>query len=125
MKTKELLNAWDNGDTVILVEMGGMSADYEHAIQKLAIEFIRYMEQAPFAWSDFSPELWERYKIDMEMHPTFVKLMKEGYSGAQWGAALQEASIIVRSGYERAIASAAEERLIKVNKTGLIEKKNA
>lgn len=39
----EWLAAWDRGEEVPSVEMGGMGADYEHALQICAFECVRFV----------------------------------------------------------------------------------
>lgn len=85
----QLLAAWDEGDSIHSLEMGGLGPGYEQAIQILAVEFTRA------AMDNFESREGESLKEEGER---FKKLCNEtltedldndigGATGAQFGAA--------------------------------------
>jgi len=91
----EWLNRWDGGQSVWSIEMGGLGPGYEQCIQITAAEILRwYLANKP----DLSQEdKWKeiRDEMDTAVSPTVRPL---GLSGAQWGAAVNIATMIYRHG---------------------------
>lgn len=115
---QEALTAWDSGESVFSVEMGGLGPGYEMAIQALAFEFMRELQ-------DF--RLWDcekaRRSAQANLDAITTRFNKEpwgGFSGAQVGAAQSLASCVCRQGY-RAFLRKPElvDRLIQVCKKDL------
>ena len=82
----DLLQAWDNGDTVWTVELGGLGPGYEQALQVAAVEFSRACKDLPNIKHD-DKESTERFtkKCEEVLHELDKDL--GGLSGAQFGAA--------------------------------------
>lgn len=82
----DLVAAWDRGETIWSVSMGGLGPGYEQAIQVMAVEFARAGigstlpdgddEQKSDAWRAICDQVMQR--IDSQIG---------GASGAQYGAA--------------------------------------
>jgi hypothetical protein len=124
----EALAAWDRGDEVETVEMGGMGLGYETAIQCVVFELLRGiradegLEQAILATPKgerFPPEVSD--KLDALTHaadakdPETGKYKLGGLSGAQADAAQNLALILVKRGFEAARREVPD-RLIFVRK---------
>lgn len=109
MTNEELLAAWDAGQPVTLIEMGGISPGYEMAIQITAMEVLRYMAEIKLDVEGYKDQPVEKWREDRaiweaEVHKR-IEPMDLGLSGAQWGTAWNEALIIHREGYEAGSAS--------------------
>lgn len=81
----ELLKAWDEGDTVWSIELGGLGPGYEQAIQILAVEIARKLQHyIPTG----TKEEWTR-DVDKIVDETVHRLDADlgGMTGAQVGAA--------------------------------------
>jgi hypothetical protein len=129
---EEALRAWDAGEPVQSVEMGGMGFGYEMAIQTVAFELIRILlidpelikelEETPKgqAYSeDFGKRLDEvALAADAKDENGHHKL--GGLSGAQVGAAKNIAVNLVRHGYENA-RRRVPDRMIFVRQPGKVE----
>lgn len=83
---ESILKAWDNGDSIWSIEMGGLGPGYEQCIQVCAIEITRELK-------DFEPDndtnkTWQSWLdlSDKVLH-RINKKHKLGLSGAQAGAA--------------------------------------
>lgn len=122
-----LLEDWDRGDEIVVVEMGGLGAAYEQVITALAMEFLRYMESNPFQHEDLldksetydeGAKLWHDYVEAMLTDHRVQKVANKfnGTSGAQEAAALNMARVFHRRGYVDAMNSVPTERLIKTHK---------
>ncbi len=100
---KEALAAWDAGEIVTTVELGGLGPGYEQAIQVLAFEIIRD---------------WPRTSVTNEDKDEFQALADKtvhriddaccGFSGAQVGAATWLAFQTLRDGWETVLVKARE-----------------
>lgn len=116
---KEWLEKWDAGEPVWSVEMGGIGPGYEQAIQVTAVEILRHLitTEADVAnWSDAEAWQVEREAIETALfaNPVIEGL---GLSGAQWGAAMNLATIFYRRGPADALADeAVKDRKILVSK---------
>ena len=124
MNTQEALAAWDRGEPIQTCQMGGISDGYEKAIHIMGMEMLRAMETRPFDWEayeqadDAAQKLkWEAYYdlIDAQFN---VKSAVDQVdpTGAQFGAAMNLASMIHRNGYEEAIKKVPADRLITMKK---------
>lgn len=83
----EMLAAWDRGDTIWTIEMGGLGPGYEQAIQVAAVEFAR--ESRAFQRTEDEKADWERFGevCDAVLHRIDADL--GGLTGAMYGAAKQ------------------------------------
>lgn len=113
----EALAAWDRGETVFTVEMGGIGPGYEQCIQILAFELMR-------EWNGRFPPVGEpmsdgdRQKLN-DSADAVVHLLNAqyGFSGAQVGAAKNLASLVCRRGYRAALRMPeVKDRLIQVSR---------
>lgn len=123
----EALEAWDRGDEVETVEMGGLGEGYEMAIQCVAFELMRELRDNPVLSQinakvgdneSFPPE-FSRMLDDIageldEKRPDGTYRMG-GLSGAQVGAAKSMAVNFTRHGWENARRKVPE-RMIFVRK---------
>jgi hypothetical protein len=85
-EVESMLRAWDSGDTIWSIEMGGLGPGYEQAIQVAAVEFTRATKDM----EGLKPN-------DQNSTDRFTKVCNEvlhkhdetlgGLSGAQFGAA--------------------------------------
>lgn len=112
---EEALAAWDRGDEVETIEMGGLGDGYEMAIQCVAFELMRALTTDP-ALIKINAETGdnERYPdefgdlLDQVVHgldpkdPETGRYKLGGLSGAQVGAAKSMAVNLVRHGYANA-----------------------
>lgn len=90
---------FDNGKEVKTVEMGGISDDYEIAIQKLAIEIMRIIMhiKVPKNQKDFIALLDNAERV------AFENVKYYGYSGAQVGAAKNLAAVYYKQTPSKAL----------------------
>lgn len=112
---EEALAAWDRGDEVETVEMGGMGAGYETAIQCVVFELLRGIQADATLKSaitdtpkgkTFPPEVIEKLDAltlaaDAE-DPETGRYKLGGLSGAQAGAAQNLAITFVSRGFDAA-----------------------
>lgn len=112
---EEALAAWDRGDEVETVEMGGMGAGYEAAIQCVVFELLRgiqadeALKQAIIGTrkgKQFPPEVLEKLDaLTLEADakdPETGRYKLGGLSGAQAGAAQNLAIILATRGFDAA-----------------------
>jgi hypothetical protein len=125
---EEALAAWDRGDEVETIEMGGLGEGYEMAIQCVAFELMRALTTDPdlirinasTADNQRFPEEFGK-KLDSIISGLDAKDPETGHyklgglSGAQVGAAKSMAVNLVRHGYANA-REKVPERLIFVRK---------
>jgi hypothetical protein len=104
----DVLKAWDAGDSIWSVEMGGMGPGYEQCIQVLAVEIMREKDGTPLpekdGWDHWGDEVVHR------LDKTF------GFSGAQVGAAKNIASVYLKQGYAKGLGMVDADRRIQVRK---------
>lgn len=115
MTNEELLNAWNAGNEVTAVEMGGLGPDYEQAIYVLAFLFLtELLKEAP----DFDNVLKVKARVNQIGSLSHIAhaLDKIGPTGAMVYVAWNVAMIFARLGYESAMAKAPADRVIKVSK---------
>lgn len=109
----DVLAAWDRGETIWSVEMGGLGPGYEQAIQVLIVELLRDCYGKPLpepgtpasdSWGDDTVK-----RIDSQCL---------GFSGAQVGVAKSVAYKMLLNGYHETLESMREhdaDRLIQVS----------
>lgn len=125
---QQLIEAWDDGEVLFTIEMGGTG--YEQAIQMTMFEILRYMQDHP---PDY--ETWvmdaanedlsygERYSDKYEkglsdaLYSDGSPVKGLGLSGAQFGAALSAANVFFRHGYREGLDMVPAERRIQVSRT--------
>ena len=113
----EMLEAWDRGDSVWSIEMGGLGPGYEQAIQILAIECLRAMHDARFEWSGDQEADTERLSPILDSVTSIVNDWPGcGFSGAQVEGAYNIATLFHRHGPIAALEKADEDRRIQVSK---------
>lgn len=110
-----------DGETVESVEMGGISPDYENAIQGLAFLIMTILKNTPPP-----ADITQRNKIIKKALDAAVMAIgpKYGFSGAQTGAAGNLAGVFWTLGPSAALDKMRAEdmtRIIKVNKSGVID----
>jgi hypothetical protein len=107
----EMLRAWDAGEIVWTVEMGGMGPGYEQAIQVLMIELVRDHINAPLP--EVGSDEARRWGDE-----TVSRLDETcgGFSGAQVDAAKQLAYRFLRDGPAAAIQSVDSDRRTMISK---------
>ena len=96
----DALSAWDRGEIVTTVEMGGLGPGYEQAIQVLVFEIIRDVGAA-FNAND---EAGFRRRVDVTVQR--IDQACCGFSGAQVGAASSLAFRALRDGWAEMLESA-------------------
>lgn len=94
----DALAAWDRGDVVWTVEMGGVGPGYEQALQILVWEIIRDGGKHEAAVMRAGPGVG-------------------GFSGAQVGAARTLAGAFLERGYAQALAEVPQDRWIMVSRS--------
>ena len=113
------LARWDRGETVWSVEMGGFGPGYEQCIQIAAAEILRVLLVNGYdaaLWVE--KEEWKRVRAEIDAAVFAVPSVSAlGLSGAQFGAAMNLATIIYRRGPREALTDdAVKDRLIQVSK---------
>jgi hypothetical protein len=95
----EWLERWDNDQTVWSIEMGGLGPGYEQCIQITTAEFVRaLLANGPIAWDDWDAAGKEQFRKVEDIVGATDIVKKLGLSGAQFGAAANLASMLVRNG---------------------------
>jgi hypothetical protein len=118
------LAAWDAGAEIWSCSMGGLSEGYEQCIQNMGLEMLRAMVADPLDWSDYDGKsddqklsLWRGYTDRIESVPTVKAVVADLHpSGAQFGAAMNIASVFARNGYEKGIEMVPSDRRIRISK---------
>lgn len=106
---KDIVAAWDTGESIWSIEMGGIGPGYEQAIQLLMVELLRDNADTPL------PDPKSK-QADIWGDPTVHRLnLTCGFSGAQVGAARQIAYRILRDGYAAMVNSIPDGRKILVS----------
>lgn len=107
-KPEEIVAAWDRGDVVWTIEMGGLGPGYEQCIQALFVELLRRAGPPPYedrialqTWGDAVA-----HQLSAEYH----------FSGAQVGAAKNLASAVFKRGMRACLAEVEKDRRIMVSK---------
>lgn len=102
---EDALKAWDSGEIVTTVELGGLGPGYEQAIQVCAFEIIRDALAAGLAATDENKEAFSRL-VDATVRR--IDSQCGGFSGAQVGAAKWLAFRTMRDGWNHVIEQARE-----------------
>lgn len=116
----DYLRKWDAGDSVWSIELGGLGPGYEQAIQITGMEVLRHLlaEKYDVAGWLAEPSTWKEDLKKIEAYGFANQIIKDiGLSGAQWGAAVNMATVIYRHGPIKGIHMAPEDRRILVSKT--------
>lgn len=92
----EALKAWDSGDSVFTLEMGGLGPGYEQCIHVACFEVIRDMANDPVPADEEGLKAWSA-KADVALHRA-DKFPDMGMSGAQAGAAKSLAYNFIKEG---------------------------
>lgn len=119
MTNEEALAAWDAGNEVDSCSQGGLGKRYEQVIQVMGFEMLRAMLANPCNWDEFDTddEKWRAYRDKIEAVPEVSNsIEKMEPSTAQFGSAMNLASVFARHGYEKACEMIPEDRRIKVKK---------
>ena len=117
---EEALAEWDRGGSVWSCELGGLGPGYEQCIQIMGFEFLREMLANPFDYEGKADDkdVWRAYVKDIESAPGPKAIIEKlGPSGAQFGAAMNIASVFARKGYAKGMETVPEDRRIQVSKT--------
>lgn len=113
------LRRWDEGRSVWSVEMGGLGPGYEQCIQITAAEVLRHLLDKQYDWFKWSNEAdWARDRDAIRAYGFANETIKKlGISGAQWGAAVNLASMFYRQGPRGVMADERiKDRHIQVSK---------
>lgn len=115
----DMLAAWDRGEIVATVEMGGLGPGYEQAIQMLTFEIVRdYVGQEIPEPS--TPEMEGFWPAFGEAAIARTDDAAGGYTGAMVGAAKQLAYNLLRKGWDQCRseieAQFGPERIIQVSR---------
>ncbi|HET8636014.1 MAG TPA: hypothetical protein VFL96_04110 [Acidobacteriaceae bacterium] len=118
MTSEQAIAAWDAGDPVWTVEMGGIGPGYEQAIQIMGFEFLRWMLSAPpkDGWDNLEGDAWREYRDACEAACSDT-VKQIGPSGAQFGAAMNLASVFAKQGYAKGLTMVDADRHILVSKS--------
>jgi hypothetical protein len=109
---RDALAAWDRGEPVQTVEMGGIGPGYEQAIQILAFELIREAGPLP------KPNAEGRYDLSGWGEAVVARLDETcGFSGAQVGAAKGLAFHGLLKGWAALLAEVEPDRRILVSRS--------
>ena len=84
---QELLEAWDKGDIIHTIEMGGLGPGYEQAIQIAAVEFARGCKDMQGIIPN-DKESTRRFREKCDEILRRIDNDLGGLSGAQYGAAV-------------------------------------
>jgi hypothetical protein len=121
---EEALAAWDKGDSIWSASMGGLGPGYEQCIQLMGFEMLRaILENPPKDWKEFDDaetglDKWRDYCKGIESKPKVAHVVKTlRVSGAQYGAAMNLATVLARNGYSEGLEKVDKDRLIQVMRT--------
>ncbi len=119
---EDALAAWDRGEPVWTCDMGGMGPGYEQCIQIMGFEMLRAMLAHPGDWlkmiGDEGRDEWRKYRDMIEALPEVKAVVSYlGPSGAQFGAAMNIASVFAMNGYSRGVEMVPQARRIQVQKS--------
>jgi hypothetical protein len=102
--------------------MGGIGPGYEQAIQVMAFDFLGWMHSHPpeDGWDEMKGDKWRMYSSECE-EACKQTVKRIGPSGAQFGAAMNIASVFARQGYAEALSMVGPDRHILVSKRFPVE----
>lgn len=94
------LERWDAGKSVWSIEMGGLGPGYEQCIHITAAEILRHLLGEGYDWRQWEDkDVWARTRDKIEEYGFANPIIKQlELSGAQWGAAMNLASMFYRQG---------------------------
>lgn len=94
------LERWDAGKGVWSIEMGGLGPGYEQCIHITMAEILRHLIAKSYDWSKWEDkDEWKRVSDEIEAVGFENPVIKQlGLSGAQWGAAMNLATMFYRRG---------------------------
>lgn len=104
---RDVVEAWDNGEPIWTVEMGGLGPGYEQCIHIMMIEILRDNLDKVLPEPDADEDSREVGALAMWGHDTITRINKDlgGVSGAQADAARSLAYRILKNGYPETIES--------------------
>ncbi len=111
----DVVKAWDAGETIQSISMGGMGPGYEQCIQAMALEMLRGLckrKPNPKDWEDQDKWRADRQLMDADA-PELVERL--GVTGAQFGAAINMACVFYINGPKKAMRMAPADRWIEVS----------
>lgn len=112
---QEALAAWDRGESIWSIEMGGLGPGYEQAIQVLAVEIMRDNLEKPLPEpEDDAAREWG--------YDTAKRLAHFGFSGAQVGAARHIAFKMLNEGYGKTLTKAKAQEGFEADRFILVSK---
>lgn len=120
----EVLSKWDDGKSVVSIEMGGIGPSYEQAIQIIAMELIRCIISRPEirklmerqeVLTDDHRDVLNRF-MEEETHRIDREKELEGITGAMTAAGQNIAFMFTHRGPAVAILEAPPERRIQISK---------
>jgi len=116
-QAKEWLQKWDAGETVWSIAMGGLGPGYEQCIQITAAEVLRWLinnESDPSKWKKNWKEESDKISKDILQNNAVKNLQ---LSGAQYGAAVNLASVLYKRGTDALKDEEVRDRRIQVRKS--------
>lgn len=108
----DALAAWDKGEIVHTVEMGGLGPGYEQAIHVLVFELIRDCGDAPLPAAG-DKEAWYSWG---EATVSRIDAQCRGFSGAQVGAAQNLAARALKIGWRAMLNEVPTDRRTMVSR---------
>jgi hypothetical protein len=121
----DFLDAWDGNQEVVIVSMGGLGNGYEAHIWNMARDMIDAIKDEEIDWLSLegpSEEARERWRlIRKKMEANVSEELMQNASGAQFGAAINIASVLVRNGYSKALEMAGKDRLMTIRRADKYE----
>lgn len=113
-----MIEAWDQGDVVWSVEMGGLGPGYEQCIQVCAIEIMRALVAADLEWPDKDAVLTDELVEEIERlrDEAYKRIEGGGMTGAQVGAATNLAIRFVWLGPRLAVEGLDKDRRMMVSR---------
>lgn len=112
---RDVLDAWDRGETIWTVEMGGMGPGYEQCIVIATMEAIRAFVDDPDRLLKAPDETALNDRLNQALWANAV-VSALRLSGAQAGAAKNLAYHALKSGWRRTLESAPQDHLVQASK---------
>lgn len=115
-QAKEWLRKWDANELVWTIEMGGLGPGYEQCIQITTAEVLRWLidnKSDPANWK----KNWQEESDKISKHVMQIKAVKDlRLSGAQYGGAVNLASVIYKRGTDAMNDAEVRDRRIQVQR---------
>ena len=108
---QEWVEAWERGQSVWSIEMGGLGPGYEQAIQITAFRIARHLLDASYTEADFAEDKWPETRERLYA----IDVSDLGLSGAQFGAACNLALCVYRRGRDALSEDEVKDRRIQVS----------